>query len=581
MGEPSYIPYLFVSLSQRFGLLLACAFAVLTLAPMGRLGLKRAPRGSQTLLQILLFGIFGILGTYTGNNVFQSYANLRAMAVITAGLFGGPAVGFGSALIAAGHRYLIDVGGFSALPCALATLAEGTAAGLIAAKLPGRSLDWRLALILGVVGESLHMGLVLGLSRPYEEALILVRVIGLPMIVVNSLGAALLVEAFSLRSHLRGKQDSTQVQQILTIASRTVGHLRKGLSAASAAATAGIIHELVDVAAVALTDKSEILAHVGEGADHHKAGAPIRTEATQRVLSTGIPLRIEGAEEIGCTGFACPLTSGAVVPLRKSGEVVGCLKLYGTRKQPLDMTHFELARGLAELFSIQLELEDIQTTNQLLALAEIRRLQAQINPHFLFNSLNTIASLCRTAPQSARELLLDLAHYMRQNLDSSRGFIPLSDELSRVRSYLSIEQARFGERIRCQMDVDGEVMDWPIPPLIIQPLVENGVKHGILPREEGGTVRVAARREDGHLCVCIEDDGVGMPEERQSDLVAAGGLESTSKGIGLTNCNQRLVQIFGAEYALDITSSPGSGTRISFRLPRPRALAEQASAPVQ
>lgn len=135
MGEPSYIPELFLILSQRFGLLLACAMAVITLAPMGRLGLGRAPQGSRTALLIALFGLFGILGTYTGNNVFQSYANLRAMAVISAGLFGGPAVGVGAGLIAAAHRYLIDVGGFSALPCAIATLLEGTAAGLMAARM--------------------------------------------------------------------------------------------------------------------------------------------------------------------------------------------------------------------------------------------------------------------------------------------------------------------------------------------------------------------------------------------------------------------------------------------------------------
>lgn len=574
MGEPSYIPELFLILSQRFGLLLACALAVLTLAPVGRLELGRAPRGSRTVLLIALFGLFGVMGTYTGNNVFQSYANLRAMAVISAGLFGGPAVGIGAGLIAGGHRYLIDVGGFSALPCALATILEGTAAGLIAARMPGRSLDWRMALLIGVVGESLHMGLVLSLSRPLADALALVQVIGLPMIVVNSLGAALLTEALNLRSRHKDKQESTQVQQILNIASRTVGHLRKGLSPASAQATAGIIQELVGVAAVAVTNTSEILAHVGEGADHHTPGLPIRTEATQRVLRTGEPLFIEDAAGIGCDHAQCPLTGGAVVPLRKSGQVVGSLKLYGAGERPVDLPHFELAKGLAELFSIQLELEDIQTTNQLLAHAEIRRLQAQINPHFLFNSLNTIASLCRTAPHSARELLLDLAHYMRQGLDSSRGFIPLSDELSRIRSYLSIEQARFGERVRCEVDVGEDALDWPVPPLIMQPLVENGVKHGILPREEGGTVRIAAHRENGHLCVRIEDDGVGISEERRAELEVEGGLESTATGIGLRNCNQRLRQIFGPDYTLRIEAGEGEGTRISFRLPRPKALTE-------
>ncbi len=574
MGEPSYVPELFLILSQRFGLLLACVFAVLTLVPMGRLGLGRAPQGSRMALQIALFGLFGILGTYTGNNVFQSYANLRAMAVITAGLFGGPAVGIGSGLIAGGHRYFIDIGGFSALPCALATLIEGTAAGLIAARLPGRSLDWRLALLIGVVGESLHMGLVLALARPAQEALALVQVIGLPMIVVNALGAALLTEALNLRSRYKGKQESTQVQQILNIASRTVGHLRKGLSPASAQATAAIIHELVDVAAVAVTNTGEILAHVGEAADHHTPGQPIRTEATQRVLRTGEPLFLESPEGVGCDHAQCQLSGGAVVPLRKSGRVVGSLKLYGARERPVDLPHFELAKGLAELFSIQLELEDIQTTNQLLAHAEIRRLQAQINPHFLFNSLNTIASLCRTAPQSARELLMDLAHYMRQGLDSSRGFIPLSDELSRIRSYLSIEQARFGERVRCEVDIADDALDWPVPPLIIQPLVENGIKHGILPREEGGTVRIAAHRENGHLCVRIEDDGVGITAEQVQGLERESGLEATTSGIGLRNCNQRLRQIFGPEYTLSIEGDPGQGTRISFRLPRPRALTE-------
>lgn len=576
MGEPSYVPELFLILSQRFGLLLACAMAVITLAPMGRLGLGRAPHSSRTALLIALFGLFGILGTYTGNNVFQSYANLRAMAVISAGLFGGPAVGFGAGLIAAAHRYLIDVGGFSAMPCAIATLLEGTAAGLMAARMSGRSLDWRLALLLGVVGESVHMGLVLALSRPIEEALALVRVIGLPMIVVNSLGAALLTEALSLRSRMKGKQESTQVQQILNIANRTVGHLRKGLSQVSAQATASIIHELADVAAVAVTNTTEILAHVGAGADHHTPGQPVRTGATQRVLRTGEPLFIEEEGSIGCSHAGCELATGAVVPLRKSGHVVGTLKLYGTRERPVDLPHFELARGLAELFSIQLELEDIQTTNQLLAHAEIRRLQAQINPHFLFNSLNTIASLCRTAPQSARELLLDLAHYMRQSLDSSRGFIPLSDELSRIRSYLSIEQARFGDRVRCEMDIPEDALDWPVPPLIIQPLVENGVKHGILPREEGGTVRIAAHRENGCLCVSIEDDGVGIENVEGLRLDSDEKLESTSSGIGLRNCSQRLRQIFGPDCTLRIEGLPGSGTRISFRLPRPKALAAAA-----
>ncbi|MBG0777842.1 MAG: histidine kinase [Desulfovibrionaceae bacterium] len=568
MGMPDYVPELLMSLSERFGLILAAAFAIMTLAPMDKLGLNRRAAPTGKLVQVVLFGMFGVLGTYTGNHVFQSYANLRAMGVITAGLLGGPVVGFGAGLVAGGHRLLIDIGGFSAIPCALSTLLEGTAAGIVSQTIKGNSLNWRVALTLGLVGESVHMLLVLAMSRPFADALALVQLIAVPMIVVNSLGAALFVEALYLQIRMRDKRDSGQVQQILSIANQSLAHLRSGLSIASAQATARIIFERVPVAAVAITSSTEVLAHIGAGSDHHVPGKPFRTGATHRVLATGQPIFSTGREVIGCDKPDCPLASAAVIPLKKSGEIVGALKLYGTEDAPLDQMRFELAKGLADLFSTQLELEDIQVKNQLLAHAEIRRLQAQINPHFLFNSLNTIASFCRTAPQQARDLLLDLALYMRQNLDSSRGLIPLADELDQVRSYLAIERARFGERIRSEIDLEPGTENWLIPPLIIQPLVENSVKHGIQGREQGGVVRLELARENGHLRVAVCDDGVGMDEAVVERLLADGGVESPKEGIGVRNCNLRLLQLFGPDYRMSIDSRPGSGTRVEFRIPK-------------
>lgn len=561
------VPDLFVNLSQRFGLLLAGGFAIMTLAPFERINMGRQRPLWSTITVTLLFGIFGILGTYTGNYVFHSYANLRAMGVITAGLFGGPVVGIGAGLIAGGHRYLIDVGGFSALPCALATFLEGTAAGLVARRFPGQSLDWGVAMALGLVGETVHMGLVLALSRPFDEAVDLVQLIGAPMIVINAMGAAIFVKALRLQRRLRDERDSSEARRILSIASQTVPHLRGGLTPDSARATAAIILAETGVAAVAITGETTILAHVGAGEDHHQPGEPWRTRGTRLAFESGTALFLHDPGSIGCSKPDCPLRDAIIVPLRKGKAIRGCLKIYGTKERPLGQPLFELAKGLAALFSTQLELEDIGITNQLLAHAEIRRLQAQINPHFLFNSLNTIASFCRTAPNQARELLLDLARYMRRNLDSSRGLVHLSEEMEQVRSYLAIEQARFGERIQSVIDLEPGCDEWLVPPLLIQPLVENSVRHGLQGREEGGRVRIEARRENGHLRVVVEDDGLGMAAEVIDVILSPTTLESLCEGVGARNSNQRLVQLFGQEYALRIDSAPGRGSRVSFRVP--------------
>ncbi|WP_320170549.1 LytS/YhcK type 5TM receptor domain-containing protein [Maridesulfovibrio sp.] len=560
---------LIITLAERFGLIIAGSFLLLTITPFHRIGLGKQYGKSNLIIQILIFGVFGILGTYGGNFVFQSVANLRAMAVITGGLFGGPLVGLGAGLIAGGHRILIDFGGFSAIPCGLATMLEGLAAGLISLKLTHR-MDWRAAAGLAFMGEIIHMVMVLYLSHPYDEAMKLVKLIAMPMIILNTFGAAIFAQVINMVFRYGTKQDSVKAQHVLDVANLTVSHLRSGLTMDSAQETAKIIHAHLSVAAVAITDTVNVLAHVGAGSDHHLAGREIMTESTLRVLSEGEPIFLDSGKKIGCNHKSCPFTSAAVVPLHKSGQVIGTLKLYGTRKNQLDLLSFEMAKGLANLCSTQLELEEIQIKEQMLAHAEIRRLQAQINPHFLFNSLNTVTSFCRTNPDRARELLQELSRYMRRNLDSSRGYVPLHEELEQLRSYLAIEQARFGDRIRVDLNVQESCREWPIPPLIIQPLVENSVKHGILGKEEGGTVSIRIRCEENEMHINISDDGVGMDSSRLAQIYERQKIDSRGKGIGVRNCIRRLEQIYGPQYSMEITSEPGTGTEIYFRVPKLR-----------
>lgn len=566
-----YILHLLLTLIERFGAMLAMGLFVLSLTPLGKLGVIRKPDPRYRLVLALIFGGFGILGTYGGDVVYESYANLRGVSVITAGLLGGPSVGFGAGLIAGGHRFLIDPGGFSSLPCGLATFLEGCLAGWVSHRLRGESLNWRAALAVGLAGESMHQLMVLTMAKPFDQALALVKVIAIPMISVNTFGAVLFVQSLHMLFEYRSRRDSSRIHQILDIANKTVGHLRSGLNRDSARATAAIIWERVTVAAVDITDTARVLAHIGAGDDHHVPGKPLRTRATRTVLHTGVPVFLRTREEIGCDEPHCPLNAAIIVPMRKGGRIVGALKFYGTREVRLDEVHFELARGLADLFSTQLELEDIQIKNQLLARAEIRRLQTQINPHFLFNALNTIGSFCRTKPERARALLAELALYMRRNLGADGSFAPVRAELEQVRSYLEIEKARFGGRIRSELDVDPGAEDCLIPALIIQPLVENGVKHGILGRDRGGVVRLRVRNENGLLSVEVEDDGVGIEPARVEALLSGDGEYAGDDHIGVRNCKNRLEQLYGPEHTLRIESRPGRGTLVRFTVPRRNA----------
>lgn len=554
-------------LGERFGLMVGVVFLIMTIMPVQRMHHLPREFNGRLVLVTLLFGLFGILGTYTGNSVFESVANLRAMVVVTGGLFGGPVVGIGAGLIAGIHRIATDFNGFSAWPCGIATALEGIVAGLLCLRLREKAMNWRIAGGVALAGESVHMLLVLLLSRPYPEAMELVKIIAPPMLLVNTLGAALFVEVINLFSRDRERRESLHAQLILDIANMAVSYLRMGLSRQSAEATAEIIHHRIGVAAVAITDTCNVLAHVGEGDDHHLAGHEIRTSATKHVLETGEPVSLHSAVAIGCNQAECPMTSAIIVPLSKDGDIVGTLKFYGSAKHPLNGMLFEVAKGLGNLFSTQLELEDIQIKEQMLAHAEIRRLQAQINPHFLFNSLNTITSFCRSNAEKARELLMDLSLYMRRNLDLSRGFIPLSEELEQVRSYLAIEQARFGHRIAVDMNIAEDCNSWPIPPLIIQPLVENSIRHGLLARKRGGTVRLSAVRTNGHLEVLVADDGVGMDNATLSRILEQDCIDSCHDGIGMRNCLSRLEHIYGPQYSPSVESEPGHGTRILMRIP--------------
>jgi two-component system LytT family sensor kinase len=201
----------------------------------------------------------------------------------------------------------------------------------------------------------------------------------------------------------------------------------------------------------------------------------------------------------------------------------------------------------------------LEEQDRLLVEARLSALTSQINPHFLFNTLNSVSSLIRTDPNQARVMVLRLSKVLRRLLRKHENFNPLREELSFIEDYLAIETVRFGEKLRFERDVADDTLDMLVPSMLLQPLVENSIKHGLSKKVEGGTIRIRTFRTESRLHLLVEDDGVGIPEEKLATLL--------DRGIGVTNVHERLKVLFGAEYRMWVESQPGKGARIEIEVP--------------
>ncbi len=308
------------------------------------------------------------------------------------------------------------------------------------------------------------------------------------------------------------RPDRLRAQQsdgILEIADESLAHLRRGLSEETAQAVCRIVLERTDAAAIAVTNTSRILGFAGIGEGHHTAGEPFLTAATRAALEQNELRFLRTREDINCPERTCLLRAGIVVPLRVGKRPVGTLKFYYTTPRLLNETQFAMAEGLAQLLSTQLELSELDRQTALACRMELKALQAQINPHFLFNTINTIASLIRTDPPHARELLREFAAFYRQTLEMDEDLITLEQELHYVRSYFMFEEARFGDRVQLRVDIDPAHFDLLVPAFILQPIVENSIQHGM--RADAPLhIQLISHIHDGFAILSVTDDGAGI-----------------------------------------------------------------------
>ncbi|SNS78198.1 two-component system, LytT family, sensor kinase [Granulicella rosea] len=210
--------------------------------------------------------------------------------------------------------------------------------------------------------------------------------------------------------------------------------------------------------------------------------------------------------------------------------------------------------------------QKLEEQSRLLLEARLDALQRQINPHFLFNTLNSITSLVRSKPELAREMIVKLANILRMLLKDREAFVPFSDELAFTDDYLDIEVVRFGDKLRVVKEIAPETLSIVVPSMLLQPLIENSIKHGLEPRIGGGTVTLRSRiTDDGRLTIEVEDDGIGMPPNGKVSLGRAVGQRGT--GIGMRNVRERMEVLYGIGAEVTVQSSPGRGTRVTLMMP--------------
>lgn len=567
---------------ERMGSLLVLTF-ILTRIPLFRQLLDREVRFHTAITFSLLFGLFGIAGTYAGVVVrgteyvpsfwifpLQSGEVLAAsslVGVVIGGLLGGPVVGIGAGVITGVHLY--SLGGMTALAGALAAPTTGLLAGFVARFFTEeRVISPAKSLFIGMFAPILQMGLILIFSTPAEAARDVVNVIGIPMVLTNSISIAIFTTMIRVALKEEERSAAFEAERALKIAELILPHLKLGLNPQTAQIAARILLKELKAAAVAVADTEQILAHIGMEADHHLPGENIQSPLAKRAIQTGNVQVGLGKEHINCGNPECGLGAILIVPISQAGQTIGIFKLYYKRPQQIRKVEEVLAKGLSNLISNQLTLTMAERITTLMKDAELRMLQAQIHPHFLFNTLNSIVTLIRINPDLARHMTIQLSVFLRLNLKMlSSQLIPISQELSHLNAYLEIIRIRFEEQFTVECQVEPGIEQALIPPATFQPLVENSIQHGLREKTSGGKIRISLRRRQGWIEVNVEDNGVGIDPKLLDKLGDNPQAGTEGNGIGVYNVNQRLVSLFGSESRLQIANLPSGGCHIRFRLP--------------
>lgn len=552
----------FLNLFQQISIFLIIAY-LFSKSPVFRALAGEVLIIKQQFLLYLIFSGFAILGIYIGLPTYDAIVDSSPIGIVLAGLVGGPLLGLGVGITTGCYTLLL--GGLNYLSGIAFTSAmfQGILGGLVNHYYRQRNKSDQLynplvAVTVTLVGVALHLVLILLMARKDIAAIIIPAQLILPTLLTNSLGAGLFMLMMRDQKMMTDRVGALFSARALKIAERSLGIFGRGFNAETARELAEIIYEETGVGAVGISDGKKILAFIGIGDDHHLANLDIASPQTKQAIRENRVIYADGVrEKFQCAlSDNCPLGSALIVPLRVDNEVVGTIKLYEPKDRLFMNLNRTLGEGIAQLLSEQLLRYRYENQKNLLVKSELKLIQAQVNPHFLFNALNTIIAVVRKDPSQARSLLLHLSNYFRKNLKRSSDLATLEEELDHVNSYLVIQRARFGDKLEVIQEIEPELLTARLPTFTLQPIVENAVKHGISNMIGVGTIKILAYREDNRMYVSVEDDAGAYCEKLSSD------------GLGMNIVDKRIKSYFGRQYGTEIECIPDQLTRVKLSFPQ-------------
>lgn len=363
---------------------------------------------------------------------------------------------------------------------------------------------------------------------------------------------------------------STATDRTLGIASQLFGYTRSGFTDETMDNVCRIILPETLASAICITDGTTVVASAGERSSDFATGSAIRLDTTMRVLQSGEISVFATESGKDPDGLPDPLHAGIVAPLKVGDTCLGTMELYYRRQGEIDQRQLALASGFADLLSAQLATFELERQSEISARVELKALQSQVDPHFLFNTLGTIVSIVRTDPEKARSLIINFSDYYRQTLSDSDKLVTVAQEVDQAMRYVTLMQARYGEeRLAVQTHIDPEVAASAVPSFVVQPLIENSIKHGM---REIGTLHLSldAYPLPNGVALRVEDDGVGMDAETLATLFDPDRPKTQRDGHGaglaLSNVLARIRIFCDNQSRIDIESTPGVGTKATIVL---------------
>lgn len=479
----------------------------------------------------------------------------RLVSATAAGLLGGLGLGAGVGLTTMAISVLHSP--WSVLD-SVPMLLAGLLGGFFFRYRPAFASKVLAGFLVGVLGHGLW--LAVRMQRDYLIGSWDTVTVGyvIPMLLSGAGVALFLVIIGDVRAQ-RERIERSELAKAMRMANTALPRATAGLDETAAQHIATMVRDLTRLPAVAVVADGRLMAHAGEAAEYHMKSGMVPEVAMQAVADGG--RHITEKRQTWCTHPDCPFGSAAAAPLSYRGTTVGSIVLYEAGSAKFRPEVLDLGAESAQfLLNYQMQTAEIAAQAQAVARAELKALQAQVHPHFLFNALNTLAGLCEINPAGAADLTVKLGEFFRSSFRSEREPITtVSEELATARSYLDIEMARFGDRLQIVEDADPETMNCSLPSFSLQPLVENSIVHGVSKKAGPGMVKIATRVKSGYLYCCVTDNGCGF--DAASEPWRRNGSHALSMLVG------RLERIYASDYRLIVHSREDRGTMVCIRIP--------------